>query len=62
MKKKSNKELTEGLPDIFKKMFAYLEDIKFKDNPQYAIFKKSMTEQMKRNGYDMDYKYDWEYL
>lgn len=33
MKKKSNKDLTEGLPEIFNKMFGYLEDIKFKDNP-----------------------------
>lgn len=62
MKKTMKKELLEGLPEIFSKMVGFVRDMKFKDQPEYAVFRKMMTDLMKKNGYDMDYKYDWEYL
>ena len=43
-------------------MMNYIEKIKHKDKPNYGYLRAQMLGLMKKNGYELDYKYDWEYL
>ncbi len=62
LKNKNKSELLAGLPPNFGDIYAYLDELKFSSEPDYGKIKGSLTALMKKNGYDMDYKYDWEYL
>ena len=36
--------------------------MKFKDKPNYGYVKVELINLMKKNGYELDYKHDWEFL
>lgn len=55
-------ELLQGLPETFKSIMNYIESVKFKEKPNYGYLRAELLGLMKKNGYELDYKYDWEYL
>ncbi len=62
LKKDKIGELLEGLPDAFSTVLSYLKGLKFEETPSYDKIRQSLLSLMKRNGYELDYKYDWTYL
>ena len=54
--------MLQGLPDTFTRIFNAAIAIKFKQKPNYAYFRQEMLGLMKKNGYELDYKHDWQYL
>jgi hypothetical protein len=36
--------------------------IKFVDRPNYGQIRQELLALLKKNGYELDYKHDWEYL
>ena len=55
-------ELLAGLPPAFQELLGSLEELKFNSVPDYARLREIITSLMKKNGYENDYKYDWEFL
>lgn len=39
-----------------------MRGLKFEEKPNYEKIKKLFSALMKKNGYDLDYKYDWTYV
>lgn len=62
LKTKGRPELLEGLPDHFRQLLAYLDELKFASAPDYDRIRNILHALIKKNGYEVDYKYDWEYL
>jgi replication-associated recombination protein RarA len=62
LKSKNRAELLEGLPDHFRQVLAYLDELKFASTPDYDRIRNILQALIKKNGYEVDYKYDWEYL
>lgn len=62
VKKEKQAEMLQGLPETFAKIFNFALSIGFKDKPNYGYFRQELLALMKKNGYEMDYKHDWEYL
>ncbi len=62
LKSNSRDELLNGLPEVFAVIMNYLDEIKFATAPDYERIRGLLSALMKKNGYELDYKYDWEYL
>ena len=59
LKTKKRGELLAGLPEVFGQASGYIDDLKFQSTPDYAKIRGWLQQLMKKNGYEMDYKYDW---
>lgn len=59
IKKEKKAELLQGLPDTFTKIYNYALSLGFKDKPNYGYLRQELLALMKKNGYELDYKYDW---
>ncbi len=59
IKIKSRTELLAGLPEGFKEIANHIDEIKFASSPGYVQLKNILQGMMKKNGYELDYKYDW---
>lgn len=55
-------ELLQGLPEAFHNLLKYVHGLKFKEKPNYSYLRAEMLGLMKKNGYELDYKFDWQYL
>ena len=62
LKNKKREELLAGLPPVFGEILSYLNGLKFASVPDYGKLRGMLTGLMSKNGYQLDYKYDWEYL
>jgi casein kinase 1 len=62
VKTKSRGELLGGLPEAFREMMAYVDELKFGSAPEYGRLRAALQGVMKKNGYELDYKFDWEYI
>ena len=62
LKKQKQAELLQGLPETFKILMNYISKLKFKEKPNYDYLRAELMGLMKKNGYELDYKHDWEYL
>lgn len=62
IKKDKVHELLEGLPQTFATILNYVKELKFDEKPNYEKIKQELEKLMKRNGYEMDYKFDWTYV
>jgi hypothetical protein len=51
--------LTRQLPEEFSLFFNYCRGLKFEEKPDYAYLRKLLKDLMYRNGYEVDYQYDW---
>ena len=40
----------------------YVQKLKFREKPNYDYVRTELIGLMKKNGYELDYKHDWEYL
>ena len=52
-------ELLAGHPIEFVEFMKYLRNLKFEEKPNYAYIKKLFNDLMNKNGWEMDYQYDW---
>lgn len=59
LKLKSRAELLAGLPEAFKEIASHIDELKFASSPDYLRLKNVLQGVMKKNGYELDYKYDW---
>ena len=59
LKGKGRGELLAGLPGVFGEMLSYLDQLKFNTVPDYGRLREGLGVLMKKNGYELDYKYDW---
>ena len=62
LKNKMQAQLLTGLPPVFGQILSYLKELKFASTPEYGKIQAMLNALMKKNGYEWDYKYDWEYL
>lgn len=62
IKSNSRQELLSGLPDAFTQALAHIDQLKFASTPDYERLRCIFQALMKKHGYEVDYKYDWEYL
>lgn len=60
MQKKA--ELLQGLPETFRNLMKFVQNLKFKEKPNYGYVRAELLGLMKKNGYELDYKHDWEFL
>jgi hypothetical protein len=51
--------MLQGLPETFAKIYNYSLTIGFKEKPNYDYLRQELLGLMKKNGYELDYKYDW---
>ncbi|EJD00929.1 casein kinase, partial [Fomitiporia mediterranea MF3/22] len=51
--------LCEGLPEELAKMLAYIKTLEYEDEPDYEYLKKLFTDRFKKEGFELDYDYDW---
>lgn len=59
IKREKQAELLQGLPDMFGGLLKATNSLKFKDIPQYGLYRRELLGLMKKNGYELDYKHDW---
>ncbi len=59
IKKEKKAETLQGLPETFRKIYEYSLSLGFKDKPNYGYLRQELLGLMKKNGYELDYKYDW---
>ena len=59
LKTKSRVELLSGLPETFRELMGYLDELKFNSAPEYSKVRTMLQNLMKKNGYELDYKFDW---
>lgn len=62
LKSNSRDELLSGLPEALVAAMGYIDELKFATLPDYERLRGLFAGLMKKHGYEMDYKYDWEYL
>lgn len=62
LKNNSRDDLLSGLPEAFVGAMGYIDELKFSSVPDYERLRGLFGGLMKKHGYEMDYKYDWEYL
>jgi casein kinase 1 len=62
LKSNSRDDLLSGLPEAFVAAVNYIDELKFSSAPDYDRLRGMFSGLMKKHGYEMDYKYDWEYL
>lgn len=62
LKSNSREELLSGMPEAFTTAMNYIDSLKFFSNPDYDRLRELFTGLMKKQGYELDYKFDWEYL
>lgn len=62
LKSNTRDELLSGLPEAFVQAMTYIDELKFGSAPDYDKLRGLLSGLMKKHGYEMDYKYDWEYL
>jgi len=63
MQKKLNiapEVLCKGMPEEFVTLLMYCRNLKFDDEPDYAYMRNLLKELFIKNGYEMDYHYDWD--
>lgn len=51
--------MLSGLPETFRELFGYLDELKFSSAPDYGKVRGLLQNLMKKNGYELDYKFDW---
>ena len=61
LKSNTRDELLSGLPEAFLLGMAYIDELKFVSAPDYERLRGFLSGLMKKHGYEMDYKYDWEH-
>jgi hypothetical protein len=62
LKSNTRDELLGGLPEAFVAAMGYVDELKFGSEPNYDKLRGLFSGLMKKHGYQLDYKYDWEYL
>ena len=62
IKKEKQGQLLQGLPEIFGGLLKAIRTLKFTQKPHYGLYRRQILGLMKKNGYELDYKHDWEYL
>jgi replication-associated recombination protein RarA len=62
LKSNTRDELLSGLPEAFLQAMTHIDELKFGSAPDYDKLRGLFSGLMKKHGYEMDYKYDWEYL
>lgn len=55
----SVEELTENLPDCFRKSMEYIRNMEYKSTPDYGYLKNLFRKQYYSMGYSYDDAYDW---
>jgi serine/threonine protein kinase len=53
-------ETCEGLPVEFTHFLRYCRELKFEQKPNYKLLTNLLAECFKRNGFKMDFQYDWQ--
>ncbi len=51
--------LCKGLPIEFSTYLNYCRTLKFEDKPDYSYLRKMFKELFIREGFELDYMYDW---
>jgi hypothetical protein len=51
--------LCKGVPDEFAIYLKYVRELKFEEKPSITYLRKLIMGLFKREGYEMDYEYDW---
>ena len=54
--------LCSGLPVELKKMLEYIKTLGYEDKPDYEYLRKLFTDRFEREGFTLDYDYDWYHL
>lgn len=57
----SPEELCEGLPTEFSEYLRYCRSLEFEENPNYPRVKRQFRDLFKREGFDYDFVYDWDF-
>lgn len=52
--------LCKGYPTEFSTYLAYCKNLRFDEKPDYAYLKKLFKDLFKKQGFEHDYKYDWD--
>jgi len=51
--------LCKGFPSEFATYLTYCRNLRFDEKPDYAYLRNLFKDLAIKNGYDMDYVYDW---
>lgn len=51
--------LCKGFPSEFENYLNYCKNLKFEDKPDYAYLRKLFTSVFAKNGFELDFAYDW---
>lgn len=55
----SIESLCKGFPSEFATYLTYCRNLRFDEKPDYAYLRNLFKELASKNGYEMDYVYDW---
>jgi hypothetical protein len=51
--------LCKGFPEEFAKYLNYCRELKFDEKPDYSYLRRLFTQVFAKNGYELDFQYDW---
>lgn len=62
LKQSDEETICLGCPPLFVELLKWVRKIGFADQPNYDFLKDKLLGLFRKNGYEMDYFYDWEFL